>query len=214
MGEKLFAISKTIVKNDYMMNTYMPALHHTLLPTNLRPMTSVYLKSAHDALLSMISSMDGASGPLKTFIIPPAYRAGAHAGFGPRFPAEKSHPFFQTFDESFYLLGANIPRMFLSKPLKAWEQLVDLIEGYVAGQEKAGNEMSPFVQIALDGMSRDKWVSVHATTPTIFFILVYALFRHPETWALSSPASFGLSRPTLSLPPIGSLLCSFNNPRA
>ena len=160
MGEKLFAINPQIVRNEYMLDTYMPELHHILLPSNIRPMTSVYLHSVHDALRGMISSVDGASGPLKSFIIPPAYRAAAFAGFGSRFPAEKSYPLFQAFDDDFYLLGANIPRMFLSKPIKAWEKLLDLFENYLVDLENSEDPVPPFVQVALSAKAKDNWVSV------------------------------------------------------
>ena len=149
-----------------MLNTYMPTLHHLLLPANIEPMTSLYVASAHDALRSMISSMSGASGPLKSFVIPPAYRAAAHAAFGPKFPAEDSYPLFRTFDDSFYLLGTNIPRMFLSKPVKAWEEVIDLIERYIAKQEKAGDELTPFTEVALEGKKHAQWARSHLRIPT------------------------------------------------
>ncbi len=136
----------------------MPELHHTLLPSNLKPMVSVYLTSVYDTLLSMVASMDGTSGPLKTFIIPPAYRAACHAGFGLDFPAEKSYPFFKVFDENFHLLVAGLPKFLLSKTWKAWDNLVDLLEVYVNQQEEAGEDMTPFVMVALDGQGRGEWV--------------------------------------------------------
>ncbi len=158
MGEQAFAVRKAIVGESYMLNHYMPELHHMLLPSNLKPMTSIYLTSVYDTLLSMVASMDGASGPLKTFIIPPAYRAACHAGFGLDFPAEESYPFFKVFDENFHLVGAGLPKFLLSKTWKAWDNLIDLLEAYVNQQEEAGEDMTPFVMAALEGQGRGEWV--------------------------------------------------------
>nr|VWO96721.1 Putative lanosterol 14-alpha-demethylase (EC [Ganoderma boninense] len=158
MGREVFAIRDTIGASPYMLDTYMPSLHHALLPRAIGPMVSTYLTSIHDTLLGVISSMDGASGPLKTFIIPPAYRAGAHAAFGPDFPAEKTWQAFQTFDGSFPMLSAGLPKFILRKPLKAWDDVIDVVEEYLVENEDHLEDLGPFVQVAIDGR-RDNWTS-------------------------------------------------------
>ena len=134
-----------------MLDNYMPALHHVLLPSNIGWMTSTYLQSAHDTLVGVISSLDGASGPLKTIIIPPAYRAAAHAGFGPDFPAEKTWNGFKTFDESFHIINAGVPRFLVRKPLKAWEEVIDIVQEYLEENKDDVEELSPFLKVALEG---------------------------------------------------------------
>ncbi|KAI0756862.1 cytochrome P450 [Daedaleopsis nitida] len=157
MGESIFAIRKALHEDPYMVETYMPGLHRLLLPNNLKPMVSQYLTSAHDLLLSMITSMNGASGPLKSFIIPPAYRAACEAGFGTKFPSAKSYPFFKDFDDNFHLLGAGLPKFLFSKPIKAWHNLIDLIEAYVVEQDRSGQELPTFCHEAMDGRNRSTW---------------------------------------------------------
>ena len=158
MGEEVFAVRKPILDAPYIVDTYMPELHRVLLPSNLKAMTSLYLTSAHDSLLSMIASMNGASGPLKTFVIPPSYRAACHAGFGPNFPAEQSYPLFKTFDDNFHLLVAGLPNFYLSKTKKAWHDLVNLVEAYVVKADRAGDDLSPYLTVALDAHRRGEWV--------------------------------------------------------
>ena len=160
MGHKIFQLREHISGAPYMVDSYMGKMHNLLLPSNLRPMVQTYVTSAHDSLLSMISSMDGASGALKTFIIPPAYRAACHAGFGLEFPADKSYPFFQAFDDDFHLLGAGLPKFLLSKPLKAWDQLVDLFEAFIKKQNEKGEELNEFLVVGLDGYRIGEWVSI------------------------------------------------------
>ena len=214
MGEKVFGINEVIGKETYMLDTYMPTLHHLLLPTNIQPMTSLYLASIHDSLRGIISSMDGASGALKAFIIPPAYRAAAHAGFGTDFPVEKSYPLFKTFDDSFHLLGAGLPRTFLSKPIKAWEQLVDLFEDYLAKQTETGSEPTPFVEVALDGSRRGKWVCPMFVLDLFISNVSLPTSRLLEMLRPYSLPSFGLFRPMPLWLRTGLLPYSFKNPTA
>lgn len=195
-----------------MLDTYMPSLHHALLPSAIGPMVSTFLTSVHDTLVGAIASMDGASGPLQTFIIPPAYRAGAHAAFGPDFPVERSWQAFQTFDEGLPMLSAGLPKFMLRKPLKAWDDLISVIEEYIMENEDRLEELGPFIQAAVDGR-RDNWVCS----------LSFSYLRHPNLLlvvrrAVTSPTSLlfncGLSKPTSCGPHIGLSLSSFNNPRA
>ncbi|PIL31823.1 cytochrome P450 [Ganoderma sinense ZZ0214-1] len=158
MGRDVFTIRDEIGASPYMLDTYMHSLHHALLPTTIGPMVSTFLTSVHDTLLGVISSMDGASGPLKTFIVPPAYRAGAHAAFGPDFPAEKTWKAFQMFDESLPMLSAGLPKFILRKPLKAWDEIIDVIEEYLVDNEDHLEDLGPFVQVGIDGR-RDNWMS-------------------------------------------------------
>ncbi|TBU63815.1 cytochrome P450 [Dichomitus squalens] len=151
IGRQAFSIDDRVGTTPYMFDNYMPALHHILLPANIKSMTSTYLQSAHDTLVGAISSLDGASGPLKTIIIPPAYRAAAHAGFGPDFPAEKTWKGFTTFDESFHMINAGLPRFLFRKQFKAWEGVTDIIQAYLEEKKDEVHELSPFLQAALDG---------------------------------------------------------------
>ena len=114
-------------------------------------MISAYISSAHDGIRSTVANMDGTSVPLLSLIIPPAYHAACRAAFGPGFPAEESYPLFKAFDDSFHLLATTIPRIFLSKPLKAWDKLVDLIEAYIGSLGDDLEEAGHFVKVAIRG---------------------------------------------------------------
>ncbi|TFK94414.1 cytochrome P450 [Polyporus arcularius HHB13444] len=173
MGYKVFQLREHISSAPYMVDTYMGQLHNLLLPSNIHPIVEAYTASAHDSLLSMISSMDGASGALKTFIIPSAYRAACHAGFGRDFPAEKSYPFFKAFDDDFHLIGAGLPKFLLSKPLKAWDELVDVIENYVKEQDEKREDLNQFLAAGLDGYRRGEWTS--RDTATVLACQLWAL---------------------------------------
>ncbi|KAI0328507.1 cytochrome P450 [Cubamyces sp. BRFM 1775] len=151
IGEMIFSLNPRLGRQPYMLETYMPALHHALLPSNVQPMISAYISSAHDSIRSTVANMDGKSVPLLSLIIPPAYHAACHAAFGPGFPAEESYPLFRGFDDSFHLLATNIPRIFLSRPLKSWDKLVDLIEAYISGLGDDLEEAGHFVQVAIRG---------------------------------------------------------------
>ncbi|RPD82424.1 cytochrome P450 [Lentinus tigrinus ALCF2SS1-7] len=173
MGYKVFQLREHISSGPYMVDSYMGQLHNLLLPSSLHPMVEAYTSSAHDSLLSMISSMDGASGALKTFIIPSAYRAACVAGFGPEFPAEKSYPFFKAFDDDFHLLGAGLPKFLLSKPLKAWDRLLDLFESYIKEQNEKGEDLNPFLMAGLDGYRQGEWT--YRDTATVLACQLWAL---------------------------------------
>ncbi|KAI0655212.1 cytochrome P450 [Cubamyces menziesii] len=151
LGELVFSLPPSLGRQTYTLETYMPALHHSLLPGSLQPMISAYISSAHDGIRSTVANMDGASVPLLSLIIPPAYHAACRAAFGPGFPAEESYPLFKAFDDSFHLLATNIPRIFLSKPLKAWDKLVDLIEAYIGSLGDDLEEAGHFVKVAIRG---------------------------------------------------------------
>lgn len=202
MGHKVFQLREHISRAPYMVDEYMGQLHNLLLPSNLHPMVEAYVASAHDNLLSMISSMDGASGALKTFIISPAYRSACYAGFGPDFPADKSYPFFKAFDDDFHLLGAGLPKFLLSKPLKAWDQLLDVFESFVKQQNEKGEDLNEFLVAGLDGYRRGEWVSVIQSLGYPSFNAFFS--RLTATPRLSSLVSCGLSKRTLSSPPTGS----------
>ncbi|KAI0698393.1 cytochrome P450 [Cerioporus squamosus] len=179
MGHKVFQLREQTSSAPYMVDTYVENLHNALLPSNLRPMVETYIASAHDSLLSMISSMDGASGSLKTFIIPPAYRAACHAGFGQDFPAERSYPPFKVFDDEIHLIEAGLPKFLLSKPLNARERLLDLLEDYAKKQNDKGEDLNQFFMAALDGYRRGEWTSRDTAT---------VLAR--QLWALQANALF------------------------
>ena len=162
IGRDVFSVKDKIGASPYMLDTYMPSLHHALLPGTIGPMVSTFLSSVHDTLLGVISSMDGASGPLKALIIPPAYRAGAHAAFGLDFPVEKTWKGFQMFDESFPMLSAGLPKFLMRKPLKAWDDVIDIVEEFLLQNEDRLEELGPFVQVAVDGR-QDNWVCSRIT---------------------------------------------------
>ncbi|KAI8990620.1 cytochrome P450 [Trametes punicea] len=152
MGETIFSIRPDVGRQQYMVETFMPEMHHALLPGSLGPMVLAYIASAHDFIRSTVANMNGSSVPLVSLIIPPAYHAAAHAAFGKNFPAEESYALFRTFDDSFALLAANVPKIMLSKSLKAWDKLVDLIVAYIDRVEsESGEEVGHFVRVALRG---------------------------------------------------------------
>ncbi|KAI8990562.1 cytochrome P450 [Trametes punicea] len=152
MAETIFSMRPDIGRQQYMLETYVPAMHHALLPGNVRPMVSAYIASAHELIRSTVANINGSSVPLLSLIVPPGYRAAAYAALGKSFPAEESYPLFKTFDDSFALLAANLPRVMVSKPMKAWDKLVDLIEAYIDRVEsESAEEVGHFVGIALQG---------------------------------------------------------------
>ncbi|EJF65883.1 hypothetical protein DICSQDRAFT_48897 [Dichomitus squalens LYAD-421 SS1] len=182
IGRQAFSIDDRVGTTPYMFDSYMPALHHThhiLLPVSIKTMTSTYLQSAHDTLVGAISSLDGASGPLKTIIILPAYRAAAHAGVGPELSAEKAWKGFTTFDESVHMINASLPRSLSRKPLKAWEGVTDIIQAYPEEHKDDVHEPSP--------------VPSGCTERDIFAILATRL------WALHANAIWAAHKPIAEL---------------
>ncbi|KAI9065866.1 cytochrome P450 [Trametes sanguinea] len=150
ISEHVFSYPTSFARHGYMIEQYIPAFHHILLPGNLHPIVSAYIASAYDSIRSLVANMHGTSVPLVSLIIPPAYYAAARAAFGPGFPVEESYPHFRAFDDSFHLITTNLPRFMLAKPLAAWEKLVDLVESYIKNLQDV-DEAGVFVRMALQG---------------------------------------------------------------
>ncbi|KAI0651986.1 cytochrome P450 [Trametes meyenii] len=149
LGEIAFSLDTKLGREPYMLETYMPAFHHALLPTNLRPMIDAYVSSAHDCVRGAVANLNGSAIPLASFIAPPAYHSAAFAGFGAAFPIQESYPLFRAYDDYFHMLASGLPRVLFSKPLNAWDKLVDLIEAYVDRIGDNIDEAPHYTQVAL-----------------------------------------------------------------
>ena len=55
------------------------------------------------------------------------------------------------FDESFHIINAGVPRFLVRKPLKAWEEVIDIVQEYLEENKEDIEELSPFLKVALEG---------------------------------------------------------------
>ncbi|KAI0778320.1 cytochrome P450 [Trametes elegans] len=192
VGATTFSIDPSVGGQPYMLETYSSALHYALLPSNFQPMTVAFVANTHDCLRSTLANLQGSSVPLASFITAPIYHAAARAAFGSSFPVDDTWSAFTTFDDSYLLLRSGIPRIFLSKPLAAWDKLTQVIESYVAGLQKDGDEVPHYIRAALAGReagwtSRDvalvlgkQFWALQTNTMWAAYWLVALLLKQPE----------------------------------
>ncbi|OSD03206.1 cytochrome P450 [Trametes coccinea BRFM310] len=197
IGEQVFSISATFGRQPYMVDHFMPAMHRMILPSNLKPIITAYIDNAYDCIRSSAAELHGSSVPLMSLIIPPAYHAAAHAAFGPGFPVGDSFPFFRTFDHSFHLLAANLPRWLLSEPLDAWEKLVDVVESYIDHMaEDDAEEAGALVRLTLQGREAAEWTNREVASllsSLLWALQANAVFAAYWLFALQLQQSEGLA---------------------
>lgn len=116
-----------------------------------------YTEQAYKHFLRAIDKYDGSSTGLGPFIVPPSYCSAAAAVLGRKFPAEKSMPFFRTFDNAFPLIAAGLPYVFTRKGRKAWERILDILEEYLVDLE-GEDDIPELIRVALDCTREAKWV--------------------------------------------------------
>ena len=137
--------------------SYSTAHHRALLPQNVQSMLKEYTEQAYTLFVQAIDACDGLSTDLCPFIVPPSYGSAAAAVLGKRFPAEKSMPYFRTFDNTFPLIAAGLPRIFTRKGRKAWARVLDILEEYLAELED-DDDIPELIRVALDCTREAKWV--------------------------------------------------------
>ncbi|KAI9065865.1 cytochrome P450 [Trametes sanguinea] len=196
IGEQVFSLPASFGRQPYMLDHIMPAMHRMFLPSNLQPMIAAYIGSAYDRIRSSVAAMDGSSVSLSSLIFPPAYHAAAHAAFGPGFPIEDSYPIFWTFDKSFHLLAANLPKWLLSEPLDAWEKLVDLIQSRIDRMAEDDQEAGVLACLSLQGREAVGWTNREVASllsSQLWALQANAVFAAYWLFALQLQRSEGLS---------------------
>jgi hypothetical protein len=114
-----------------MRDQFFPAHHRYLSPQQIKPLLKSYAMHAHEAILESQDKFVGNSTPFIPFIIPIAYKAAAYAFFGRSFPVEKSYKPYKDFESVFHLRMAGVPDFLLKKGIKAWEDIIQMIEDYL-----------------------------------------------------------------------------------
>jgi len=118
------------LKSDLASEILHPAQHKHLSPTGVVPIAESYTAAVWGLLEKEGSRFEGASIPLRDFVLPVIYQASAHAFFGRSCPIVESYQPFNDFDGDFYLLLAGVPRVFLRKHLEGLATMHRLFEKY------------------------------------------------------------------------------------
>ncbi|EMD31428.1 hypothetical protein CERSUDRAFT_109437 [Gelatoporia subvermispora B] len=163
--EKVFATAHEVTHAPAMIDTYFPAQHRALAPSNVPELLSAYAERAFELFSKAIDGADGTSMSLIQFIIPPTYCAAAAALLGKDFPAMETYAPFRKFDDAFPLMLAGLPRFMLPGPHKAWWEVIRLIEQYLeTAKQKEDAELPAFVRSTLSMADGSGWSTETAAT--------------------------------------------------
>ena len=140
------------------METYYPAHHRVLAPKSIGAILERYAKHTFNQLSTKMFDLNGASTPLITLIIMPAYVSAATAFFGENFPAAKTYEDFATFTDSFHIMVADFPHFLTAGPRKRWDNVIGVFEQYLQDLRKSG-DFPELVDMTIGIGDHAGWVS-------------------------------------------------------
>jgi hypothetical protein len=111
-----------------MQETMFPMSHKLLSQKHVQPVTEKYIALTYEYFEERADQYNGLSTPLRDFIVPLAFDASAHAFFGKECPVDDLLKSFKPFDESFHLMAAGIPKIFMQASVKALAELATIID--------------------------------------------------------------------------------------
>ena len=111
-----------------MQETLFPMNHKLLSPAYVQPIVDKYIVLTYQYLEERANQYNGLNVALRDFIVPLTFDASGHAFFGKDCPVHDLFKPFKLFDDSFHLLLAGVPRMFVKGPVNALDELTTIIE--------------------------------------------------------------------------------------
>ncbi|THH27197.1 hypothetical protein EUX98_g6991 [Antrodiella citrinella] len=176
ISHDIFSIPKDVIQSSDVIENYYPAHHRVLAPKSISPILDRYAAHTYSQLSARVSALDGASAPLKSLVIMPAYVAASKAFFGEKLPAAGTYKDFEKFNDAFHIMAAELPKFVTSGARKAWEGVTKTFETYIHDVRKSG-DMSELVDSTLGVGDRAGWTDA-----------VLAKMLASDMWALQANA--------------------------
>ena len=111
-----------------MQETFFPMNQKLLSPKYVQPIVDKFIALTYQNLEERANKYDGLNIALREFIVPLTFDASGHAFFGKDCPVDDLFEPFKLFDNSFHLLLAGIPKIFMRGPANALDQLATILE--------------------------------------------------------------------------------------
>jgi len=129
-----------------MQEHFFPMSHKLLSPKFIQPVVDKYTALTYNHLEERASRYNGLNVPLRDFIVPLMFQASGHAFFGQHCPVDDLLKPFRLFDDSFHLILAGVPKMFLKAPVTALENLATIVEEKYLVKSNAMDDASDIVK--------------------------------------------------------------------
>ncbi|KAK0489942.1 cytochrome P450 [Armillaria luteobubalina] len=133
MSKTVFEMTHEAVYSAFMQQEYFPMHHRLLSQTAIPTLLSRYAELAEKSIIESLATRTAKGRALLSeFILSASYDAAAHAFFGTKFPVKETYPAFRVFDNKFHLIAGEMPYFLIKDARKAWEDVVDVIDKYIA----------------------------------------------------------------------------------
>lgn len=143
-----------------MQETVFPASHKLLTQKYVQPTVDKYIALTYQHLEERTNQYNGLKVLLRDFIVPLTLEASIRAFFGKDCPIDDLFKPFKLFDDSFHLLLAGIPKMFMKGPVKALDEMTTMIEERYLMKPGALDDASEMVK-AYDDITKDSGFVSH-----------------------------------------------------
>lgn len=176
-----------------MQEHFFPMSHKLLSPKFVQPVVDRFIALTYDHLEERANQYNGLNTALRDFIVPLTFQASGHAFFGQHCPVDDLFEPFKLFDNSFHLILAGVPKMFLKAPVAALENLAKIIEEKYLTKPNALDDASEMVK-EYDGMIREAGFVSSSPTHNVSSRVDGLLGRIPQTSPNLLSLSSGPSR--------------------
>jgi len=157
-GHKILQIPRDVCYSPMLNDRVLRTHFQMLAPQNIHTLLERYTYILHDRLVGAISSSAKSGMLLRDFITPLAYTSAANAMFGETFPAAKTYDGFRRFNEGFHLLAAGVvPEFMVAKPIRAWDGVLGIIEGFVKDLRVRGIPPVALADLYLSAQEEAGW---------------------------------------------------------
>lgn len=129
-----------------MQETLFPTGHKLLSPKYVQPAVDKFIALTYQYLEERANQYDGLNIALRDFIVPLTFDGSGHAFFGKDCPVHDLFEPFKLFDDSFHLLLAGVPKMFMKGPVSALDELTTIVEEKYLSKPGAVDDASHLIK--------------------------------------------------------------------
>ena len=129
-----------------MQETLFPINHKLLSPKYVQPIVDKYTALTYQHLKERANLYNGMNVALRDFIVPLTFDASGHAFFGKDCPIHDLFGPFSLFDNSFHLLLAGVPKIFMKGPVNALDELATILEERYLSKPNALDDASDVIK--------------------------------------------------------------------
>ena len=129
-----------------MQETFLPMNHRLLSPKYVQPVIDKYIALTYQHLEERATKYNGLKTPLRDFVVPLTFEAAGHTFLGKDCPVSDLYEPFKQFDDSFHLLVAGVPKMFMKGPVNALNKLTTIIEEKYLSKPDALDDASDMIR--------------------------------------------------------------------